>query len=499
MNNTTANITIDGDPFEVIDYSVTEHATPLAAGDTSGSVGTISVSFPYPDPDLYPNHVVYTIGPEYYARKEFTLTDTEKGFVSGVITGVTSNESQGTIQLTGTTNLGPLNIYNVQALPYNGTLGGAFSYYCSLAGISGSTDPAITSQSVAFPGWNGELWFHMKQMAASVDAEIAAVEGVVRLRPIRQTELLPYTDTSGTSDVNADTLAQSVEVYAYQNRWVTNTLVYPPGGWSSDVEVLSVSAGDYVEQTIQLSTSVQSITAPTMQTSVSKDYQSGSVYTIVGDDGLPIQPAQWADAGGKITVEINPDTTTLLVKMQGPTSDIIMSNGEPSKTYSLALAADTSGSRYSTLRIVGTGTQFDKQKMTLSTGVSASETGTEIGVTIDNPFLSTWDQLYRAGTRAAKAFSGFYPSVTVGSVAPIDPLQDYTFGNLAGSRVILRGRPFRVREASVTPENVSVTGDDDLTHGDVQAVLSGRTYGWVQAANAGLTYRDVALKGVRYN
>ena len=125
-------------------------------------------------------------------------------------------------------------------------------------------------------------------------------------------------------------------------------------------------------------------------------------------------------------------------------------------------------------------------------------TSTEVGVTIDNPFISTREQLYRAGTRAAKSFSGFYPSATVGSVSPIDPLQDYTFGNLAGSRVVVRDRPFRVRDATVTPENVSVTGDDDLTNGDVQAVLSGRTYGWVQTANAGLTYRDVQLKGRRY-
>lgn len=496
--NPTTNVTIGGETYETITFSVSEQATPLAAGDSSGSVGTVNMSITAPDPDLQPTHILNTIGPEYLSKKSFSLNHADYGFVSGTVTQVGYSEESATIQLSGTTDLGPLNVYNVQSQPYNGTLGGAFSYYCSLAGLSGSTDPAIASTPVTFPGWNGELWFNMKQMAASVDAEIAAVQGVVRLRPIRQTGLLPYTDTARTSDVNADTLAQFVEVYAYQNRWVTDTLVYPPGGWSSDVAILSVSAGEYVEQTIQLSTSVQSIQAPTMVTDVPRDYQSSSRYTVVGDDGFPVLPAQWADSGGSIQVTINPDTVSLTVAMQGPTTDIIMSNGEPSKTFSLALAADTSGSRYSTLRIVGTGTQFDKQKVMLPTGVSASETGTEIGVTIDNPFLSTWDQLYRAGTRAAKAFSGFYPSVTVGSVAPLDPLQGYTFGNIAGSRVVVRDRPFRVREATITPENVSVTGDDDLTNGDVQAVLSGRTYGWVQTANAGLTYREVQLRGRRY-
>ena len=91
-----------------------------------------------------------------------------------------------------------------------------------------------------------------------------------------------------------------------------------------------------------------------------------------------------------------------------------------------------------------------------------------------------------------------FEEVQLGSAEIRQVFRSGKFGNIAGSRVVVRDRPFRVRAATITPENVSVTGDDDLTNGDVQAVLSGRTYGWVQTANAGLTYREVQLKGRRY-
>lgn len=38
--------------YEAADYAVQENATPLAASDSSGDVGTIDFSIPRPDPDM---------------------------------------------------------------------------------------------------------------------------------------------------------------------------------------------------------------------------------------------------------------------------------------------------------------------------------------------------------------------------------------------------------------------------------------------------------------
>src|SRR5690606_21210407 len=44
---------IGGRTFEVSDYQVTEDSTPTALSDTSGSVGSISLTIPKPDPYLW--------------------------------------------------------------------------------------------------------------------------------------------------------------------------------------------------------------------------------------------------------------------------------------------------------------------------------------------------------------------------------------------------------------------------------------------------------------
>ncbi len=48
-------ISIGTEDYEVTEFAVTEDSSPLAAGDTSGSVGGISFSFPTPSPEsTYP-------------------------------------------------------------------------------------------------------------------------------------------------------------------------------------------------------------------------------------------------------------------------------------------------------------------------------------------------------------------------------------------------------------------------------------------------------------
>ena len=61
--NTATNITIGGETYETLTFSISEQATPLAAGDSSGSVGTVNTSTPAPHPDLQHNHVLNTIVP----------------------------------------------------------------------------------------------------------------------------------------------------------------------------------------------------------------------------------------------------------------------------------------------------------------------------------------------------------------------------------------------------------------------------------------------------
>lgn len=580
-------IDIAGSRLECIDYEVQEASSPLAAGDSSGSVGSFTVTFPVPDPYVRtgsPGAVIYgygegpygegsyggstagsssvwsvvrAVGPEILIDRSVRIFDSRKGFTLGVISSANINHDAGTISVQGSTRLAQLNVYGIQAQPYVGNLQGAFEYYLGLAGIDTELfiDEDIAARPVVMPGWNGELWYYLKLMAAAEECDISLVSGVILLRPIRKRVATQQRDTARAVTIGSETLAQAIEVYQYNNRAITNELVYPPGGWNNTVEVLNVNAGETTEYTLDLSASVSSIQTPVMQTSVSQSYSASSVYTVVANDGLPVGASLWASRGGKVEISIEPETTKLKVRLTGAVN-IPTSTGEAAQNFSLALGSDVTGNRYSTLRIVGTGVAFEKVKKRIRTGVPASKTATEIGVTIDNPFISTTNQLYTAGTRAAKKYAGVsmtlsgtvtainrrgdtgqatYPTYakvaqaleselvtpTYGSVQSYyegqglttyesvrqfwfeafrDDDLDQVFGNVQGARVFDRRtrRWYRIRSGRLSSSLISFDADDDLTHGDVEGFYSGKTYqGVVEAlASGAFTYAEVERLGM---
>lgn len=581
-------ILVGGYSFEATDYSVDEAATPLAAGDSSGGVGTISLTIPRPDPDATVGapvadkyafglgpfgeepfggygrpgwYWVNKFGPDILLDKEITLTDSRRGYTLGFVNSVSRSDDSGTLSISGQSRLSLLNVYGIQAQPFAGTLEQAFEYYLSLANVDTGllVDDEIADRQVVFPGWNGELWYYLKQMAVAQDCDISLVSGVILLRPIRARVASRGRDIGRTRDLPAANLAQAVEVYLYNNRVITNELVYPPGGWNEEVEVLNVNAGETAEYTLELSASVSSIQTPTFQTFVGPTDDSASVYTVIANDGLPISQAAWEQNGGSLKVEINPDTTTLKVTLRGATK-LPTATGEWATNFSIALASDFSGNRYSTLRIVGSGVAFDKVKKRIRTGVPASRTATEIGVTIDNPFISTVDDLYRAGTRAAKAYAGPTPALSgnilsinrlgdsgsavyptygdveahltaeIGGTPTYEDVEDYytvtqalttyrdvqdywfdlvrddfanqVFGNVNGARIYDKQsrRWYRIRSGTINAATITFDAEDDLTYGDIEDLYAGQTYGDINDLMAAdnLTYRQVDLAGL-YN
>lgn len=580
-------IEIDDSAIEAGDYDVQEASSPLSAGDSSGSVGSFSVTFPIPDnsipigspgfvppgygegpygetpyggydvevPSLW--RLLRLGGPAILIDRKVRIKDSRKGFTLGTVAGADISDDGGTITVRGSTRLAQLNVYGIQAQPFIGTLRGAFEYYLSLAGVSTDLfiEDDIANRPVVIPGWTGELWYYLKLMAAAEECDISLVSGIILLRSIRKRIATQGRDTARSKSLSTESLAQSIEVYQYNNRQITNELVYPPGGWNNTVEVLNVNAGETTEYTLELSASVSSIQNPVMQTSVAANYQASSVYTVVANDGLPVSPALWASRGGSVSISIDPSTTKLNVTLTGATG-IPTSTGEEAQNFSLALGSDTTGNRYSTLRIVGTGVAYDKKKVTVRTGVSPTQTATEVGVTIDNPFISTTNQLYRAGTRAAQKFAGpvftlsgsvtavnrrgdsgqaTYPTYATVQAALVTALGtptyasvqnyytsqglttyesvrqfwfeqfrnddvDQVFGNVQGARVYDKKtrRWYRVRSGRLSASIVSFEADDDLTHGDVQAFYSGKTYEQVKQALAGgvFTYAEVERLGM---
>lgn len=484
-------------------FSVTEEATPLAAGDSTGAVGNINVNLLNADPYLATGTGAFAALAKYgyglLIDQDITIVDDEWGTTDGTISNA-SDGGNGLIAVTAISRQGVLNAYNVKAQPFVGTLGNLFRYYCSLAGIASgnvAVDSALNTRPIAAPGWIGELWYYLKQLAVAQSAEIAYVGGKYTLRQVRTRYAVQGYEIGKSKDTPLPTLAQSVEVYQYASYGITNQLVYPIGGWTPETEVLNVNAGEIAEYTLQLSASVSSIQAPTMMTSVPPTWNTSSVYTVVANDGLPVSPEMWSSRGGRLTVTINPDTTSLKVVIRGA-DRVPTSAGAAATNFSIALGSDTTGSRYSTLRIVGTGVAFDKTKIAVRTCVPPSKTSTEVGVTIDNIFLSSTDQVYRMGTVAAAQYAGASPTIS-SNVISVSGVRGQVFGTVNGTRVWdeRTKRFYRIKSATLGPGAIDFQAEDDLTHGDVEEKYEGLTYAQVQARIGTMSYSTDRLTGLK--
>ncbi|MDF2506264.1 MAG: hypothetical protein K0Q52_123 [Microbacterium sp.] len=533
--------TVDGDPIELQAYSVVEASTPLSVDDSTGQVGSFTMALPTGSDAR--THLLMQGAP-------VRLADTRNGFTVGTLQGVGQTADTHLTALTSLSRLADLNIYYVTAAPFAGTLGAAFAYYFSLAGITSGfrIEPAIANKQVAIIGWSGELWFHLKSLAAAHMAEISLVSGSIIVRPVRQREAIPGRDTARARALPGTQLARAIEVYHYETEEIFDRLVYPIGGWSTEAPILSVNAGEVTEQTLEIEGSLTSVRQPQFRASVGPQYDAESVYTIVGDDGLPVTEAAWKAGGGYLEVSIAEDTQSLILRARGATG-VGNLNKEAIKVFSIAMASNSGSNSYSSLRILGSGIAFRKTKYTIPTGVAPQRTSQEVGITVDNPFLTSIGDVYAAGNRVARRYSGRALGLS-GSVTAINQIGDrgvaklptvrevqatfegltnaqveahpinagktnaqirefwlstmqgeyenQTFGNVGGARVWDEGsrRFYRIRNATTTPDGISFDAEDDLTNADMQARLQGLTNAQVTALFAGKTNAQVVLGGV---
>ena len=536
-------ISIGGRSVHPESYSISESSTPLAGGDSSGAVGTI-------DADL-------TNVPELPAflnvERPLEVIDTALGSSVGTIRRLSRNDSSGArYSVFASNRLGEFNI-ETQVLPFTGRLEDAFRYYCSIANIDTGilVDPSIADRQVNFLGWNGNLWNHMKMMATAISADLNLISNNVVLRPVRLFEAIRDREVEASAEIDSTDLALKQEVVWHPSDYIERGLIYPSGGWRSDINPLTVTPGETVEVILDDSkdvfASIFEIEQPVAQSFVSQDHDSSSVYSVVGDDGLPIPPAQWADFGGRLTVGIGEDTQSLVVTITGAVG-LYQANGDPMKTFRIGIASGTGANNtYSTLRVVGRYINTRAESIILPTGVDEFRTGQEFAPTIDNPFLNNLEDAYSAGIRGARRYAGrrmtlstsvtainkrgtpgtanyppysfvqaAYDGLTYAGVGSLnaglsyaqvqqafyDQVQDtfdnQVFGNAPGARVwdYESGRYYRVRQATTTWGDMQIESDDDLIIGDAQTFFQGQTYAQVNDHYAGQTYYEAAVRGL---
>ena len=240
-------------------------------------------------------------------------------------------------------------------------------------------------------------------------------------------------------------------------------LIYPGGGWSSDVEVFTVESGEEVEVQVDLGASVTSIQQPVCVKGASiKPHvvPLRSVYSVSGSDGLPIAPDQWRAAGGRIRAKVNEDTTTATLTITGATIP---------QLSPMMIGESDGQTDYSTLRLLGTGVAFVKKRVLVQTGLTEDQAQQDVGVSIDSPFIRSETQAREAAVRAMGRALGGYQTIQVtgGRAGGLG------FGMIGGARVLFDGSWYRVRATTIGPSGISYTAELDMTSDDFDEAWAG--------------------------
>lgn len=509
-----------GHASNVINYSYTEGSTPLVPGDESGAIGDVSIEV------LNENDASILL-----YKDEFYLQDNFHGSVLGDIENVSGNND--TVTMGGRSKLALLNVDTIIP-PRSGTIGNVLEAVFNDLGITTNIlkDAGLSTATVRVPGYEGDAWVYVKQLCSAYEVEVTIIRDYIVIRPARQ-RIIDATNIIDKSwQVQDIELAQTFDVAYYNYVARTDYLVYPEGGWTPEVQVYQVAANETTEFELDLEFFLTSVQQPTVQDTVSKTYDIASVYSVSGNDNLPVSAAFWTDYGGDMSFEILGDGSRIKVTITGPTY-------EPLSPYTIGISDGSTS--YSTLRIVGTGMDFNRLLYTEKTGLTAGDTPTVKGTEIDNPAIDTLEdakkyalyarRLYSLPTQTYSTSSDTFPRLE-GSIPSIfyptfDDFDDslptgYTFtnfnadysgltfeqftiqlgneqpqgfGEVAGSKVQLDDAMYRVRSTTITPNIVSFDAEYDTLFSDLDPVYGAVQWSSLEAgwSGVGTTWADIAV------
>lgn len=490
---TGVDVQIDGSPiWNVNTYSSVEDSTAVDPSDTTGGFGQISIS------------TRDSPAAKVYIDKVLSLTDGANGETTGIIQGASGNGLK--VDVTANSRLA-LTAVTRQAPPFVGTLGDALRAYLALCSVTTGivVDDALESVPVKLVGWNAVVYDQLKKLATARSFEMSLVSNNIVFRPLRTRIAETRRDASVTWSLDSSNLAQAVEGYSYTTSSGTG-LVYPRGGWNQDVIPYSLDAGQTTQVNIPVDVSLTSLEQPLCVGFVSRDYAATSVYSVSGNDGIAIPPAQWAAGGGNLTVAIGKDGKSVDVT-------IVASRDTQYAPYKIAVSSGPSD-YYSSLRLRGSGVFFDKQMSVLPANLNADKAPQEIGATVDNEFFETADQLHHSLLWAAARYSSARQSISVSSkginragdsgsqryptISDVEAIYDsktidqryvqlgptindwnqllfdnvrsdffnQAFGNVSGARVLHGACWYRIRTATIGPNKVDYSAEWDTTVND---------------------------------
>lgn len=475
----SVDFSLNGKDRQVISYSITEEATPRSGGDSSGAVASFEVTIPSG-----------SVRPTALNRSRVTLTDDQYGSMRGYVDSAARSDDGGTVTLQCISLQGGLAVYNVTAPPMSGTLGSVVRRYMDLGDptLDFAMEVGAATRVVAYIGWTGELWYHLKMLAVANGLEVSFSGNVVTFRTPGEFAISDEWREKGSANAGDNDTADAVEGYWYKTSAVTNGSVYPPHRDLESVGTQMVPAGVETEFMLELATSLTSVQQPVYRERIASTWFAGSNISLMKEDGTPVTVIEWDRGGGAARVEIQDDPSRVKLIVRGPTNVLGTTN------FRMTTKAGVQ-TEYSSLRLQGSGVHFDRRYISFDTGVTPGRASSEMAPTYDNIFVT---DLSRASDLLLSfSVSVSTPKLDYSADAPRFGRPTY-LGQVQSARLFDEesGHFFRTRQAKFSPSTVSISSDYDTRHSDLDGTYAGMTYDQVQAKHAGKTYAQVMMEGI---
>ena len=358
----------------------------------------------------------------------------------------------------------------------------------ALAHAGFTSEGLADSGTVTFPGWTGTLLDYIKHFCnhARMEYVVGATSDIISFRPLRSTTI-----TGNRADVefgvNDQTLAQSVEVIRY-NYLVPPTelsnIEFTPAG-EDEAQIISVNAGETSVTDLKINGWVASLNQPVAALGVGPEARTDAgVYQVLGSDGLPVPPGTWNDQGGSVVVATTDDPTISRVSVTAPAAVYLSGSEGDARPSPYSLATTDGDTTHASLHVTGKGVLFKTQTVSVATGVEDNLTYEKVGATVDNPFVSSADDAWDIGVRAAQYFAGANQSASFS----IPDTQDIE--SVLGARVLGDAIQYRVNSVSWSGGQYTVSCSDLVTIGDFDTLWDGLTIADFDTAWAGKTISE---------
>lgn len=473
-------ITVNNTTIEnLISWTYTEDVTgrdPNAYTGGSGQVTASLLTTPYTD---------------YFFSKALSLS-CSKGTITGRVRSL--NESVGVTNISADDMMLRLKAWVVARAQVNRTISQILTYLNGLAGsgITFTYGSGVSSRVTTMAGFEGSLYDNLKQFltAKGLGMKASGANSVLIFDASVVDPFLLENVVAKSKTYDMQDASRKIEIGHFQHRPIVNTVIYPLD-FLSTADAIQVEAGEIVEVSYDVDATLTTVNQPVCvlaNTIIGKNptqYNgTNGVYSIIGGDtGTDVSPAWWNEKGGKVEISINPDSTSITVKLIAPTDDLYA-------PYSISSDPDTN---FTGMFLTGTGAYHKYEPVTITTGAEAAATSEDVGVTVNNIHVSNVSEAYNAGffTAAAANYTLSRAVTTSSTMVP-------SFYTMPGKQIQFGDTKYRVESVQHDGTgSVSMDLSSDTRVSDFNVAFSGKTANQMTDVWFNKTALEVSLEPLR--